>query len=71
MEYLPDDPKTQTDRQFLVDIINTFDPDFFKGAIAEINRHIMSRAAATDKTVTLSGGMFRLLQSIDEKATIM
>ena len=45
MKYLPGDPKTQCDRQFLIDIINTYDPAFFRGAIAEINNHIMSRAA--------------------------
>jgi hypothetical protein len=45
MMYLPCDPKIQCDRQFLIDIINTFDPAFFRGAIAEINSHIMSRAS--------------------------
>ena len=45
MKYLPNDPKTQCDRQFLLDTINTYDPAFFRGAIAEINAHIMSRCA--------------------------
>lgn len=35
--YLPDEPATHVTREFLIAIVNTIDPSYFKRAIMEID----------------------------------
>ena len=43
MSYLPDDPLSHVDRRFLFEIVNTLDPNFFQGAIEEVEMRRITR----------------------------
>ena len=59
--YFPDNPMTQCDRQFMLDIINTKEPAFFKKVIEEYERATLKAAEANDKVVQLDLKMYNVL----------
>ena len=52
---------TQCDRQFMLDIINTKDPAFFKKVMEEYERATLKAAEANDKVVQLDPKMYNVL----------
>jgi len=66
--YFPDNPITHCDRQFMVDVINTYDPEFFKGALEEVNTFLLENAKKKNQTVPLSSRMYGILQKMNDEA---
>ena len=61
MQYFPDDPTHQCDRQFILDIINTVDHNFFGRVMKEYEEQTLKQAVKNDKTITLNAEMFGVL----------
>ena len=62
MSYLPDDPLSHVDRRFLFEIVNTLDPNFFQGAIEEVEmRRITKRVPKEVAAVEIIPEMLELV----------
>ena len=51
LAYFPDDPLTQCDRQFMIDVIHTMDPNFFPSAMNEIEDHLVETRQKKEKVI--------------------
>ena len=63
--YFPDDPVTQCDRQFVLDVINTLDPNFFSSVMHEYDMHQMSRAKEENKVIEIDAGFYEILNTFE------
>ena len=65
-QYFPDDPLTQCDRQFILDVINTVDGAFFRKVMEEYEAVTLKQAAKRDKVVKLDPKMYSVLNKFNE-----
>ena len=65
-QYFPDNPATQSDRQFILDVINTVDTAFFGQVMEEYERVTLRQAVARDQVVKLDPKMYSVLNRFSE-----
>ena len=63
-EYFPDDVLKHTDKQFVIDVINTLDPDYFPKCTREIEESMVERSKKKNETISLDAHVFDFLQSL-------
>ena len=61
LEYLPNDPHTHVNREYLCNIINTLDPVYFRKAIDEVECARGKMVSAKPKMFSVSQDMLELL----------
>ena len=47
--FLPDEPSRQADKQFIFDLVNTIDPDFFSAALRELEEYRFRKLQLCEK----------------------
>ena len=63
-EYFPEDVVKHCDKQFVVDVVNTLDPDYFPSCTREIEESMVERSKKKNETISLDAHVFDFLQSL-------
>ena len=64
LAYFPDDPLTQCDRQFMIDVINTMDPNYFPSVMNEIEDSLAEKRKEKEKTIDIDSSMYDIIASL-------
>lgn len=64
MQYFPDDPLHQCDRQYMLDIINTLDPEFFGRVMHEYDVFQHSIAKEDKKVIAIDHDLYEVLNRL-------
>lgn len=67
IKYLPDDPITHCNRDYLYTIVNTFDPQFFMSCIDGVERHrLKNRASKEEQVVEMDPQMLKVMERLSD-----
>ena len=67
IKYLPDDPITHCNRDYLYTIVNTFDPQFFMSCIDGVERHrLKNRASKEEQVVEMDPEMLKVMERLSD-----
>ena len=59
--YFPDDIRSQADKPFVIDVVNTLDPSYFPTCASEIDGHMEKKAKVKEDVIELSPEMHNLI----------
>ena len=62
--YFPEDPVSQCDRQFMLDVINTVDPNFFGKVMTEYDVFQHSIAKQNNQVISIDSKLFEVLNKL-------
>lgn len=63
MKYLPEQPQKHVTREYLFNIVNTFDPKFFASLVEEVDKFVLKRSSAK-RMVELDSEMLQMLKML-------
>ena len=59
--YFPDDIRSQADKPFVIDVVNTLDPSYFPTCASEIDGHMEKKAKVKEDVIELTPEMHDLI----------